>query len=175
MYRGQKCLVLALPQKTGATQVKVLWHYDQIWWDGQNCRRLENNLRWFIPKKWCEEKSRLIRLYIDLKLSWTITPAATFERVFLPAYKNLDDNTTAIDWGCYPPNLILITHNILQKDGSLTVAFSSSSSVLSDLNLEKGVAATVLDWLISQRMHSDVKKGAARTRKWRGENKEIET
>ena len=90
-------------------------------------------------------------------------------KIFFRAYGNVAANKKAVaDRGWYPPNRKLLEHP------SLTVQQKSNNSInavtLPCLNVETGLAGSVIDRIIHHRSKSDGAKKAAEKRKLTSEN-----
>jgi len=90
-------------------------------------------------------------------------------KIFFKAYGNEKNNKKATaDCGWYPPNKKLLEHPsfVVQPEHN---QYYSSMPTLPALNVEEGIAGSVLDCLLRERSHSEGAKEAAEKRKQTGD------
>ena len=89
-------------------------------------------------------------------------------KIFYKSYNNVANNKKAVGVrGWYPPNMALLEHpSLLIADKNIKTPPQSSSSLpFPEINVEAGLAGSVLDKIIRERSKSDGAKKAAEKRK----------
>jgi hypothetical protein len=88
-------------------------------------------------------------------------------KIFYKSYNNVANNKKAVaDRGWYPPNMALLEHPSLIDDQKKDPSPQSSQSApFPDINIQCGLAGTVLDKVLRERSKSDGAKKAAEKRK----------
>ena len=112
----------------------------------------------FVKSEWYREKAKLLVWKSEHGLPRAIRPEDVMpimNRIFFKAYGNKTNNLKATaERGWFPPNRKLLEHSSLVTKQKETV-----------LNVEVGLAGSVLDRLIRERSRSDGAKKAAEKRK----------
>ncbi len=88
-------------------------------------------------------------------------------KIFYKSYNNVANNKKAVGIrGWYPPNMVLLEHPSLIADKNINAPPQSSLSLpFPEINVEAGLAGSVLGKIIRERSKSDGAKKAAEKRK----------
>ena len=88
-------------------------------------------------------------------------------KIFYKSYNNVANNKKAVGVrGWYPPNMVLLEHPSLIAGENINAPPQSRSLLpFPEINVEAGLAGSVLDKIIRERSKSDGAKKAAEKRK----------
>ena len=123
-----------------------------------------------VKLEWYREKRELLSWKYLNNLPRAIRPEDVMplmNKIFYKSYNNVANNKKAVGVrGWYPPNMVLLEHPSLIADENINAPPQSSSSLpFLEINVEAGLAGSVLDKIIRERSKSDGAKKAAEKRK----------
>jgi hypothetical protein len=126
----------------------------------------------FVKTEWYREKAKLLLWKNEHDLPRAIRPEDVMpimNKIFSKAYGNEKNNRKATaDRGWYPPNRKLLEHPSFVAQPEHNQNYSSMPT-LPALNVEEGIAGSVLDRLLRERSRSEGAKKAAEKRKQTGD------
>jgi hypothetical protein len=123
-----------------------------------------------VKLEWYREKKELLSWKYLNGLPRAIRPddvMPLMNKIFYKSYNNVANNKKAVAVrGWYPPNMALLEHPSLIDDQNIDPSPQSSPPApFPDINVECGLAGTVLDKILRERSKSDGAKKAAEKRK----------
>ncbi len=122
--------------------------YATTLWQGQVGDASEQN--GMAKLEWYREKRELLSWKYLNNLPCAIRPEDVMplmNKIFYKSYNNVANNKKAVGVrGWYPPNMVLLAHPSLIVDENINAPPKSSSSLpLPEINVEAGLAGSVLD------------------------------
>ncbi|KAL3804780.1 hypothetical protein ACHAW5_001887 [Stephanodiscus triporus] len=123
-----------------------------------------------VKSEWYREKKQLLSWKYLNNLPRAIRPddvMPLMNKIFYKSYDNVANNKKAVAVrGWYPPNMALLEHpSLIAEKNANPPTQLGSSPPFPDINVEAGLAGSVLDIILRERSKSDGAKKAAEKRK----------